>query len=159
MIFSSPSVIRLACSRMRAWKTVRGWGSSLSECLEQVMSTVSVALFAPSIVQLTQDIPAPGCFVFKEQIGSAIHHYLVYAHLIICICEVIELLNYCYQIYKNLPMVCTLNDLRKDVKWSTLKWNHKPRARESVWFSVISIVDKSIDHRKLLSICFVFYLQ
>ena len=67
MIFSSPSVTRLACSRMRAWKTVRGWGNSLSECLEQAMSWLSVAFFTPSIVQLTQDIPAPGCFVFKEQ--------------------------------------------------------------------------------------------
>ena len=57
----------------------------------------------------------------KQQLVSAIHHYLVYAHLIIGICEVIELLNYCYQIYKNLPMVCTLIDLRNDVKWSTLK--------------------------------------
>ena len=96
----------------------------------------------------------------KQQLVSAIHHYLVYAHLIICICEVIKLLlNYCYQIYKNLPMVCTLIQLRNGVKWSTLKWNHKLRARESVWFSVISMVDKSIDHGKLLSICFVFYLQ
>ena len=54
----------------------------------------------------------------KQQLVSAIHHYLVYAHLIICICEVIELLNYCYQIYKNFTMVCTLIDLRNDVKCS-----------------------------------------
>ena len=33
------------------------------------MFRLSVALFSPAIVQLTQDIPSPGCFVFKEQIG------------------------------------------------------------------------------------------
>ena len=52
-------------------------------------------------------------------------------------------------------MVCTLIDHRNDViKCSKLKWNHEPQASGFIakfWtnYGVISMVYKSVDHRKL----------
>ena len=57
-------------------------------------------------------------------------------------------------------MVCTLIDHRNDViKCSKLKWNHDPlasgfTAKFRTFYGVISMVDKSVDHGKLWSICF-----
>ena len=57
-------------------------------------------------------------------------------------------------------MVYTLINHRNDViKCSKLKWNHEPQAcgyTAKFWtfYGVISMVYKSVDHRKLWSICF-----
>ena len=52
-------------------------------------------------------------------------------------------------------MVCTLITIEMTFGHSKLKWNHEPQAMQSFeHFDVISVVDKSIDHGKLLSNCF-----
>ena len=60
--------------------------------------------------------------------------------------------------WQQFSMVYTLIDQKNDVKmFKTLQWNHLPTTRGSTCVlnsvNVISKVDKSTDHGKLLSIC------